>query len=187
MDHARGVWTASELGISRLGVGGLWQGGCWHWRGPGVGGREGEHAGHCGAAGAGGGVDRRPVEPPRRCTAAHTEAVAAPDMAYSAALFSEAEAIPDLPQIHPWGRNAPEGANLAVETLASYVNLTGLTLPPLRGRDGRVQPGDGGRVLGRRCNLDWCPASRGSRPLRDAARGGAAAAAGAPPAARTAF
>ena len=61
------------------------------------------------------------------------EAVAvAPDMAYSAALYAEAETIPDLPQIHPWGRNAPEGANLAVETLASYVNLTGLALPPLR-------------------------------------------------------
>ena len=80
------------------------------------------------AASTGGRLRPSPVH-----TAAHTEAVVvAPDMAYSAALFSEAEAIPDLPQIHPWGRNAPEGANLAVETLASYVNLTGLTLPPLR-------------------------------------------------------
>jgi hypothetical protein len=80
------------------------------------------------AGSAGGRLRPSPVH-----TAAHTEALAvAPDMAYSAALFAEADAIPDLPQIHPWGRNAPEGANLAVETLASYVNLTGLALPPLR-------------------------------------------------------
>lgn len=80
------------------------------------------------AASTGGRLRPSPVH-----TAAHTEAVVvAPDMVYSAALYAEAEAIPDLPQIHPWGRNAPEGANLAVETVASYVNLTGLTLPPLR-------------------------------------------------------
>lgn len=80
------------------------------------------------AVSTGGRLSPSPVQ-----TAAHTEAVAvAPDMAYSAALYAEAETIPDLPRIHPWGRNAPEGANLAVETLASYVNLTGLALPPLR-------------------------------------------------------